>query len=486
MEQTEVSHASRVLQCGRRMFLAALILASKWLQDRNYSARAWSKISGLKISEINENEIAFLAAVNWKLHLGEELYRVWSDCVMEHTPSTPPSPGAGARCFERECAVFKKLIRGLTPELDNIKDLVLAMDTQSPPSASKVARFVHPSFMEPQPATVCSPSRQLPTLPALGLLPSPRSTPRPVVPQLNCGFSTPAVGAASRFLGRTHPLSSAMSHANAISASQTLDRWSISTPAPATAFTTCRTSSPQNYVPTRRSSLATTVSTASSPESMVSDSSSQSRNSSISSASLSHHAPAYMQARRAVGERQRMVYGQHYPLGQSSFDDALASKRTVAVADMVDIPEYSSLDEADAPIRSPDSYSAYPADLALEKSSVDQPYQLSVRDAAFALQELHNHRDADESAAKTPRTWSVPARQGPKRKRADDSALQENVRGLLAAQPDERGATWSDAVVGVSVAQPALSSPTKRVRISATSMYQPHLRGPYGQLIPAM
>ena len=37
----------RALQCGRRTFLSALILASKYLQDRNYSARAWNKISGL-------------------------------------------------------------------------------------------------------------------------------------------------------------------------------------------------------------------------------------------------------------------------------------------------------------------------------------------------------------------------------------------------------------------------------------------------------
>ena len=55
-EQKMDCPASRSLMCGRRMFLAALILASKYLQDRNYSAKAWSKMSGLKISEINTNE----------------------------------------------------------------------------------------------------------------------------------------------------------------------------------------------------------------------------------------------------------------------------------------------------------------------------------------------------------------------------------------------------------------------------------------------
>src|SRR3954471_6043261 len=39
MEQPDDVHSIRALQCGRRMFLAALILASKYLQDRNYSTR---------------------------------------------------------------------------------------------------------------------------------------------------------------------------------------------------------------------------------------------------------------------------------------------------------------------------------------------------------------------------------------------------------------------------------------------------------------
>jgi hypothetical protein len=55
MEQPVDRASDRALQCGRRMFLAALILASKYLQDRNYSARAWSKISGLNTQEINQN-----------------------------------------------------------------------------------------------------------------------------------------------------------------------------------------------------------------------------------------------------------------------------------------------------------------------------------------------------------------------------------------------------------------------------------------------
>ncbi|KAL7269627.1 PHO85 cyclin-5 [Rhizina undulata] len=80
----------RAKQCGRRMFLAALILASKYLQDRNYSARAWSKISGLNTQEININEMAFLEAINWRLHISETIFNKWTDLVLKYT--SPPGP----------------------------------------------------------------------------------------------------------------------------------------------------------------------------------------------------------------------------------------------------------------------------------------------------------------------------------------------------------------------------------------------------------
>lgn len=62
------------LLCGRRMFLASLICASKFLQDRNYSNKAWAKISGLGIVEINSNERAFLRLVGYQLFVGSENY----------------------------------------------------------------------------------------------------------------------------------------------------------------------------------------------------------------------------------------------------------------------------------------------------------------------------------------------------------------------------------------------------------------------------
>ena len=55
--------------CGRRMLLAAIILAGKVLEDRSYSNRAWSKITGLSIKEINANELAFLRVLDHELFI---------------------------------------------------------------------------------------------------------------------------------------------------------------------------------------------------------------------------------------------------------------------------------------------------------------------------------------------------------------------------------------------------------------------------------
>lgn len=97
----------RAMQCGRRMFLTALILASKYLQDRNYSARAWSKISGLPLKEINDNERRYLNIVCWDLHVPKVTFENWSKIVLNvcrlsmdpevcgSESNSQPPPGAG-------------------------------------------------------------------------------------------------------------------------------------------------------------------------------------------------------------------------------------------------------------------------------------------------------------------------------------------------------------------------------------------------------
>jgi len=61
------------LLCPRRTFLASLILASKFLQDKCYSNRAWAKLSGLPPREIGRCERALGQALDWRLWVGKNM-----------------------------------------------------------------------------------------------------------------------------------------------------------------------------------------------------------------------------------------------------------------------------------------------------------------------------------------------------------------------------------------------------------------------------
>jgi hypothetical protein len=433
MEQPDDAHSIRALQCGRRMFLAALILASKYLQDRNYSARAWSKISGLNTLEINQNEMAFLLAVNWELHITESVFQRWADIVLKYTPTQPPSPGSScSRGLTEQAADWKSIILRLNPELDNIDGIVPSTSAKANVksiSASTSRTFVPmvadrstfgygsnestptqkyyaPSVMEPSPSTVYPPTKPAP---ALGLLPTPRLTPQ------STGFNTPAVSAASYMLSK-NSMGYAMAQASSISAAQINERWQPQL-----------SSSPQSYVSQRRSSLANSVSSMSSPESMVSDNSSRSsRSSSISSASSLACAP--LSSKLDVQARCRYA--------------KLCSERQNRTI-IATVPEgYCD----DGPTSSPESYAGpvgkYFLDLSLDTPLARREandYFSKDEEAARALQDLHNH----------PRSADSPSRAGAKRSRTHsiDNTLQENVREMLGGRYHPSESSWSDDFV---------------------------------------
>ncbi|KAI1100854.1 hypothetical protein F4804DRAFT_32201 [Jackrogersella minutella] len=418
MEQPDDIHANRVLQCGRRMFLAALILASKYLQDRNYSARAWSKISGLATQEINQNEMAFLVAVKWKLHITDDVFKRWTEIVLKHTPSQPPSSGAVcSQVSEQQTQEWRNLILKLEPELENIEDLIPLSpsvlkfrDITPTPSLSSLSpvsdgpsyvndpstpkTFSIPFVMEPAPATVHTPGR---LAPALGLLPTPRLTPQPI------GFSTPAASAATCLLSGKGSMGFAMAQAANVSASQNLDRWAGSI-----------SSSPLSYVSTRRSSLANSISAASSPESMISDSSRTSRSSSISSASSLASAPS-----TKLDVQARCRYAK------------LCSERYSLRPIIASVPEDY---EENCITSSPESYTG-PMGKDLVQMSMETPLARSCElddaaNAARALQELHTYHQRTN-----PQPYSS-TKHGAKRSRplSIDNSLQENVREMLSSQ----------------------------------------------------
>ena len=303
MEQRIDSDGFRAMQCGRRMFLAALILASKYLQDRNYSTRAWSKISGLKVTEINTNERAFLVAVNWKLHMPEPLFQRWERIVLKYSPSghTPSVP----RSSPAACQTWRAIVRQLNADLDQFDNRgMLLSDNDSgyysessapssrgssphaprtslentvPESATSIPPplpELPPLTLEPTPQESKSDHRMLPPLqPREGLLPTPQIT-----PQVR-NFCTPAVS-ASGLLPRRPSMGLAMAEHRKCFEESLLDcanSWkSRSDSIPHRPFT---------HVPSSLSNYS------SSPDSMSDISGYPSRSSSISSVASSNCAP---------------------------------------------------------------------------------------------------------------------------------------------------------------------------------------------------
>jgi len=433
MEQPVDRHADRALQCGRRMFLAALILASKYLQDRNYSARAWSKISGLRTEEINQNEIAFLLAVNWKMHIADEVFQRWTDIVLKYTPppSGPPSPGGVSQTVSQQVLDWKRIILGLNPELTNLAVLIPASPAM--PRSSDLCALSPRSILnlpqEAQPTTGYESAEATPTpksynapmvmepaptgytsgrlAPALGKLPTPRLT-----PQSN-GLCTPAASAASHMLSKSS-MCMAMAQASNMTTAQYLDR-----------LPSAMTSSPQNYCPVRRSSLANSVSTASSPESMISDTSRSSRSSSISSASTLASA-TLGPSKLGVPSRFR---------AQKLCNERLSQKPTVSsVPEDYGVHCYTSSPETcTGPVGKLGDLSL---DTPLARRQQELEDMARDSDAARALQELQNHNaTAPRSGTKRSRTASM------------DNCLQENVREMLGGRYSTQRPAWPDTLV---------------------------------------
>lgn len=69
-----------IVCCARRMFLAALIVASKFVQDKTYRNSAWATIARLPVREVNLAERVFLDLCQYRLYVPPlmfaELHRV--------------------------------------------------------------------------------------------------------------------------------------------------------------------------------------------------------------------------------------------------------------------------------------------------------------------------------------------------------------------------------------------------------------------------
>ncbi|KAI9786394.1 MAG: hypothetical protein M1839_006854 [Geoglossum umbratile] len=458
MEQPEDGQALRALQCGRRMFLAALILASKYLQDRNYSARAWSKISGLNTQEINLNEMTFLSAVNWRLHISETVFQRWTDIVLKYTPSVPPpsSPNSSSFWVEEAKPDWSSVIPILTPELDTVElhgsshgrvgsKSTADLSMRSPRSttsndlyglgtvandSSPACMYNIPRVLEPQPIAFHALLQPLPEMSRMSTLPTPQLTPP------TTGFNTPAAGIGSFCPNVRRPsIGAAMAQVQSIcTARTTIDRWTPLPPMhsvnPALTVKSPSSQPRQQCSGYRRSSLARTCSSSSSPESMISDTSSMSsRSSSISSVASSICAPNHARLAIQATCRSAKLRGR---------EDAM--RHFVPMSSAEDLTYLGPMDFTS----SPESYSGAPGSTPdLSNFSLNTPRQNPVpcrrRDAA--KEAARSLRDSYIHQQRTPQlTCNSPTTKSRKRGRGSDdlsSALQQQVRNLIACSRDQ-------------------------------------------------
>ncbi|KAI9737909.1 MAG: hypothetical protein M1834_009279 [Cirrosporium novae-zelandiae] len=485
MEQPYEGHTYRAMQCGRRMFLSALILASKYLQDRNFSARAWSKISGLPVTEISTNELTFLKAVDWKLHMPEQIFQKWTDIVLTLTPrsiSPSPPPSPSAQFYSNAHADFqclscpqswKSIMHLLTPELDLI-DInhrgseiailkALSDPITLPRPAALLSRNGSPVSNERTPTNKPSllslssaPSkdesmnnRRLPPLPRLPLLPTPQMTPP-------ASSSVTPAASTNSFCSKGSSISAALSQAKNMCMTRTiLDQWPHprTHPIPVDKAT----------FPCRRSSLATSSSSLSSPESMVSDISSRSsRSSSISSVASSSCAPCAprlaVQAARRFATLQ--MAGQKDP---SKTIARMSSSEEMYCHELSSSPEY------------------YSGSLGRGANMTSCPLAQQAswnRDSVLGAEAVQSEQQRMQLPTYNQSTLPLRClKRG--RQISTDISIHQTVRDLLAEKNEEDGTVLSDNRLADSfLLTPSTVEPPKEIQYPSSRVSPPKLPFP--------
>ncbi|RLL93701.1 hypothetical protein CFD26_101915 [Aspergillus turcosus] len=461
-QQPRSKPVCRAMQCGRRMFLAALILASKYLQDRNYSARAWSKISGLNTAEINQNELMFLEAIGWRLHVTEATFQRWTDIVLKFTP------GAGGP-FTGEGQCWRTVIPKLTPELDTVDvepstsssmggfESGLVSDSPSPRSPPTGEHPSPPSIYSQGPAyqrysPLSAGASSLPSMPRPPMLPTPQLTPQTVI------ATTPAAS-ASAFCARRASICAAMSQVqNVCMARSTLDQ------RPSLSF--CQKANTFDGYPTvvRRSSLARSTSSASSPDSMISDVSTLS-SSSLSSCS-SGSAPVSSILGTCASAKPRLAVKAALRCTSNSLKEC---RKALAIASPIDEGSLGDI------YSSPETYLGAVGQVPdLSNISLGTPVD---HEAAQSLCELSG---AISRPGQTLEQGTTAQRQCRKRGRtgSEDLLWQNHVRHLMNLNGRNEGKT-SDGSMGDTLSDPKHPQSLSAAQLSLLAVSAP-LSGPAG------
>ncbi|KAI9164462.1 PHO85 cyclin-5 [Blastocladiella emersonii ATCC 22665] len=75
---------SPLASCSRRLFLASLVTAAKYLQDSVFSNRGWARVASLPAAEVTRLERMFLAGIAFELYVPPAVFASWSATLVAH------------------------------------------------------------------------------------------------------------------------------------------------------------------------------------------------------------------------------------------------------------------------------------------------------------------------------------------------------------------------------------------------------------------
>ncbi|CAC35180.2 cyclin Pas1 [Schizosaccharomyces pombe] len=111
------------LLCGRRLFLVCLMAATKFLQDRSFSNRAWSRLSGLPVDKLLVLEYMFYQCIDYRLVVPKHIFARWSLLVGEccaHATARYDSTDPNVASFGSVAQYWVSLFSNVQSSLDDL------------------------------------------------------------------------------------------------------------------------------------------------------------------------------------------------------------------------------------------------------------------------------------------------------------------------------------------------------------------------------
>ncbi|KAK9766369.1 PHO85 cyclin-5 [Basidiobolus ranarum] len=87
-------------KCGRRMFIAALMVAGKFLLDKYPKNCIWARLTKTPLAEMNSVELAFLRLIDYNLFVPVAAFFRWSTLLSNYICTTESRPPLIASCGE--------------------------------------------------------------------------------------------------------------------------------------------------------------------------------------------------------------------------------------------------------------------------------------------------------------------------------------------------------------------------------------------------